>query len=257
MNQQLRNLSLATALLLVFLCTACQATPSGADTPTSVIQGRADSATISDRINNDAPYLSLITASIDLDDSLLDYLFSQELYPHTPTIEQSNKQIKIECLRESQPPPGYETKSLYSVHKVQQGGLLYLYYREATPGYEKGKGSMLFYHWLYVQKDLALSDFASIKEGSLADDVMAIDPVTAVYLDRALHDKESLHAGFRSQHYLRDGLLSITYAYKNGKYVVERITNRPLFQMFEDGMSTSEAVCAQVLEQDTINGKPD
>ena len=191
--------------------------------------------------------------TLDLNAALLDWLFSKGMYPNTPTIEQVDQKIGIECLRTTQPLAGFETASLYSVHPVKQGGLLYLYYKKGEPKTPDGEPEQaLLYHWLYVQKSLAYADFESIKEGSPIADVKAIDPVVAIYEDRDHSYEDNAHTDFRSQHYLRDGLLSVTYTYKNGGYMVKSITRRELFQLFEEGNSVVHALCAQVLAQDCL-----
>jgi len=258
---------LLAALLACGALAACQKTPSGAQTG-------GTAAAVVDQTTTEAPTLdprpfplpakqqALLRApqkaiqdakNLDLNAALLDWLFATGMYPNTPTIEQVDQKIGIECLRAAQPPAGYETASLYSVHPMKQGGLLYLYYKKDEPKTLGGEPEQtLLYHWLYVQKSLSYADFASIKDGSPIADVKAIDAVVTIYEDRDHSYEDNAHMDFRSQHYLRDGLLSITYTYKDGGYAVKSVTHRALFQLFEDGYDVGYALCAQVQAQDCL-----
>ena len=62
--------------------------------------------------------------------------------------------IGVECLRET------EAGALYSVHKVEQGGLLYIFYN--TPEFLTEITTNEIRNWYYVPKRLSSSDFDSM-----------------------------------------------------------------------------------------------
>jgi len=152
-------------------------------------------------INNERPYEQLITGTVDIDcfvnrfyieplSRVLGYYFL-DIY----------NGIGIECLRET------ERGALYSVHKVKQGGLLYIYYArlEYSP-YVKVAG------WYYVQKKLSSDDFKDIKKGSTLRDIVAIDPAARIYEDLYNGDPDLYHirsVGLDTFHFLSDGILKI------------------------------------------------
>ena len=64
--------------------------------------------------------------------------------------------IGVECLRET------EAGALYSVHEVEQGGLLYIFYN--TPEWLTEITTNEIRNWYYVPKRLSSSDFDSMKK---------------------------------------------------------------------------------------------
>jgi hypothetical protein len=165
-------------------------------------------------IDNKKHYNELITKPVDIDE------FVKRFYTYPATlvlgyyINDIHHSIGIECLRET------ELGALYSVHKVVQGGLLYIYYaRIKYTGYVKVAG------WYYVQKKLSISDFSAIKKqsaranASTLADVISIDPAARIYED--IYDyKNHLFTNFLRHvdtiHFLADGILKIRFKLMEG-----------------------------------------
>ncbi|MGI6249591.1 MAG: hypothetical protein ACOYJX_09425 [Acutalibacteraceae bacterium] len=172
-------------------------------------------SSIMSRIDNTNPYNELITKEIDID------LFIQKcdedptvaLFTKLTFITKVDDEFGIECLRET------ESNSLYSVHKVKQGGLLYIFYR-----YHSGTGKYAeIKNWYYVKEKLNYRDFSSVDNGSDIKEVARIDPVTDVYIERANNCDKTKSIGMATHHYLEDGILMLIYRYKDGKFeVVEK-----------------------------------
>ncbi len=131
-----------------------------------------------DTVNNTSSYEELIRKTVDIE--TLPVKLPQNIgEPDAPTIDQIDQDIGIECLRETPAISPYKTGVLYSIHKVKQGGLLYLYYKPA--GYandQKTRDIPRLFAWHYVKKSLSYADFASVKEGVSIEDVEKIDPAT-------------------------------------------------------------------------------
>ena len=164
------------------------------------------------RINNNSPYDELITKEIDIN------LFVEKFDPD-PTISlftditlitEMDAEFGVECLRRT------EVGTLYSVHKIKQGGLLYVFYRnhsyERTGEYEEIK------HWYYVKEKLIYSDFSSVVNGTDIEKIADIDPITSVYIERA--NKYEKSYGATTFHYLEDGILMLSYKYMNERFKI-------------------------------------
>ncbi len=156
-------------------------------------------------INNQLPYQQLITKSVDVDE----FIKKLYIYPLSTNLgyyfSDVCKAIGIECLRET------KLGALYSVHKVKQGGLLYIFYArlEHSP-YVKVT------NWYYVQNKLSSGDFSSIKQGSLFSDVLAIDSAAQIYRN-IYHTNEFLFnlkgVGLDTYHFLSDGIMKFHFSY--------------------------------------------
>ncbi len=149
------------------------------------------------RRNNKKPYNELITKTVDLTEFIQKINPNPHIVEFQPFLYEIDEKVGIECLRKS------KTGNYYSVHKLKQGGLLYIFY------YTRPTGDCLFmYNWFASQKSLSDDDFSSIAIGSSLEEVENIDPVTVFYKLRA-SAYESKPTSFYSQHYLTDGILTI------------------------------------------------
>jgi len=190
-------------------------------------------------INNDKHYEDLITKEIDILE------FAEDDYNGLVGDSRDVKlKFGLECLRKTQNKDG--TIVLYSVHKVKQGGLLYVYYNQMY--IQKGG-------WYYVKKKLSYADFSAIDEGSTPEEVLKIDPATQVYLNELFSDesyKEVETAAVTSFHYLTDGCMHIHWHYKDGEPRVGRIV---YFENYQEA-SLIEPIRTyynrKVLDKDTL-----
>lgn len=136
----------------------------------------------------------------------------------------------------------------YSVHRVKQGGLLYVFY----VSYENG-ATLKKENWFYSKKKISKKDFAEIETGSTKREVLKIDPATQVYLNRYESDpifKDNISL-IESYHYLTDGCMRIYWKYAENDLVVENI------EFFEDYnvrryTSVKEYYNCKVLDKDTL-----
>jgi hypothetical protein len=178
-------------------------------------------------VNNELPCRQLITKTVDIDDFIKKFYIqplSMVLGYYLPDIASG---IGIECLRET------ELGALYSVHKVKQGGLLYIFYARIEKSiYVKVSG------WYYVQKKLFSNDFAAIKKGSSISDVIAIDPAAQIY-ENIYNNEPFLYniksVGLDTYHFLGDGILKIHFANINQTAVGGEIrVTKKTFVGFDD-----------------------
>ena len=165
--------------------------------------------------NNTLPPDQLITKSYDIHYIIEKYFSNLNLVGTGTTLTDIVNDFGVECLRET------DKKAIYSVHKIKQGGFLYIFYANFTQT-EDYRGII---RWFYVQNSLSYSDFSVINEGSTIDKVKAIDPTTQIFINIYKSNSEywDESGGFGSWHYLSDGILEITYQNKNGKLTITQL----------------------------------
>ena len=205
-------------------------------------QSKLDS--VLNRINNVSPYNQLIKKKINIHTFIEKYANDpQRIFDgESLLITTIQNDFSIECLRKT------EAGALYSVHKVKQGGLLYIFYR--TKSYENTGRYTEVKNWFYVLKKLKYADFSSITEGSPMEDVAAIDPSTHVFMERA--NKQVDLYGLKTFHYLEDGIFILFYTYKNGKYEVNGQNYQPDFQVRTYWEAREELYDGRVFSQDLL-----
>lgn len=214
----------------------------------SVIQSNANSnesaveKSILDRIDNTTAYERLITKTIRMSEFIetFDRDPGKFLNGSLPHISQIDQEIGIQCIRRN------KSGTLYSVHMVEEGGLLYIIYNESEHA-----GFTYIRNWYYVKKPLSYEDFSSIQVGSSITDVKKVDPSTDVYLERLKKFKEEVRE-FRTYHYLKDGILSYSYITQNGKPVVAGINFDHEFQAFNYYSAAEKIIDAEILPQDFL-----
>lgn len=121
----------------------------------------------------------------------------------------------VPCLRKIDD-PGY-----YSVHRVKQGGLLYIFYEEDREHQVSCK------QWFTVQKPVSRADFDYLKEGTRLSKIVKTDPAAAVFARMAKkqlkENKDDPAPFFTSWHYLTDGVMICTYKKKWYGYVIDQV----------------------------------
>ena len=160
------------------------------------------------KIDNTTPYQELITKTVDI------HAFAQRYSPNGKrTIDDVMGKFGIECLRET------EEGALYSIHKVLQGGLLYVFYNNYDWDIDISGNSIL--RWFYVRERLSSSDFYALTENvDTIDDVIQIDKTEQIFLNIYQADPMHWDEGIVcTTHYLEDGLLDIGYKLEDGKLV--------------------------------------
>lgn len=155
-------------------------------------------------IDNTTPYEELITKEVDI------HTFAQRYEPYgNRTIYDVAENLGIECLRK------IDGGAFYSVHRVKQGGLLYVFYNYNI-GYEGNIN-----RWFYVRERLSFSDFQNlIKNKDSIDDVIKVNESEQIYLNiYNAHpgdwEKEMLY----TMHYLEDGIMDVSYQLVDGKLI--------------------------------------
>ena len=106
-------------------------------------------------IDNETPYEELITKEIDIHEFVQKFCISN--LTGSGSLNRVNNEIGIECLRCT------EAGALYSVHKVKQGGLLYIFYTR----YEDDSAVPPILRWFYVPKKRSRADFGTLQTGTV------------------------------------------------------------------------------------------
>ena len=174
-------------------------------------------------INNELTAEELITKPLDIHDAAENY-FVRDMMGRPFSFLDFYDGVGVECLRKT------DAGALYSVHKIKQGGKLYIFYLDLPDSSSTADKSAI--RWFYVQKVLSFQDFAEIQDGSTMDDVKKIDPATQIYeniynassVDKTNYSNvaEYLNGFSVSYHYLTDGVLELAYKNENGKLVVRQ-----------------------------------
>ena len=175
----------------------------------------------------ETPYDQLLASVCDIHEFVAKF---GQSFEGNGTLNEVDESIGIECLRRDVP------GCAYSIHKVKQGGLLYIFY----------DSSDRIIQWFYVMEDFSYCDFATIKVGSSIEDIVRIDAITQIYKNILQRDLEKVtsdnpywsgeesvesepvyNCECFSAHYLNDGILQIFYEYQQGiwgdNFVVARI----------------------------------
>lgn len=164
----------------------------------------------------DLPYDQMITKTDDIHEFLEHFgIDARGRYVLNAVADR----IGIECLRTN------KSGIRYSIHKIKQGGLLYVFYSDDEDAWS--------HNWFYVQKDQCYSDFSSIEIGSGIQEVERIDPAAQlaknIFLRFYEYNSRAINSFYMfSAHYLNDGVLAIYYEYKNDDFIVYDI------QYFDD-----------------------
>lgn len=159
------------------------------------------------------------------------------------------------CLRET--PDG----TVYSVHKVEQGGILYVYYE--TVYWDRtipiDQAGLYSFRWYYVCDDLSYADYEKHlqKNVTTVDDMIAFDAGVRIFWDHALANAKlwkDTYGYFCSFHYLNDGILEIKYRFDGDTAVVEDWGFVNDYQMHNfEGRATYYNL--KVLDQDVIKSE--
>ena len=187
----------------------------------------------------DLPFEQMITKTCDIHE-FMNYSCS--------SLDAVAAKIGVECLRVN------DTGVYYSVHKVEQGGLLYVFYGRWTV---RELGDQSVDHWYYVNKEHSYADFHGIEVGSTIRAVEAIDPAARLWHNEFLRSctrtPTKAYDTFSSQHYLSDGVLTIHYKNtdddpydrKEGDFVVCDIEYTQDYGWWENGVWDDVSILSQ------------
>ncbi len=200
------------------------------------------------RLDKKTPYEELITKTMDINaffDKCYDLLPVSAITNGLHPLPEIDEVFGVECLRRN------KAGNYYSVHKLKQGGLLYIFYIDLEP-----IKYLWMHNWFVVQKSLSYEDFSTISKGSSYEDVEAVDPAADIYEQRRLSgfEKTSKQSPLDlvTRHYLTDGILTIYYEFVDGKLVVHYLEYRKNFQVDVLGASSYPSYNGRILDIDAI-----
>ncbi len=187
-------------------------------------------------VANTTDYDKLITKKVDI------HTFAQRYEPYGDrTMYDVAENVGIECLRK------INNNALYSVHKVKQGGLLYVFYN-----YGLGHNGSII-RWFYVRQRLSFSDFENLtKDKSTIDDVIKINESEQIYLNiyRAHPETWVPEETLYTTHYLEDGILDVGYKLVDGKLIFSDIYLTENFDLRDLTDSRTYSYDAHILDID-------
>ena len=163
------------------------------------------------QIDNKTPYQELLTKTVDI------HTFAQtfDMYGTGRGIDDVMEVIGVECLRKT------SGGALYSIHKVEQGGLLYIFYNYEDKSAEIKTNEIR--HWFYVMKRQSSAEIMDLKgKGATIEDVIKINGAEQIYLNCYSADPK-IQSGeegvLTTYHYFTDGILELRYYYIQGELV--------------------------------------
>ena len=166
-------------------------------------------------IDNETPYEELITKEIDIHEFIQNYCLDSQF--GRGSLNNVIEDIGIECLRKV----GDETiySIIYSLHKVKQGGLLYVFYLQYKQEYSNFARML---RWFYVPKKLSSSEYEKVHEGTSIAEVKQIDPAIQIFENMYISNPELMdemegEQYFLTWQYLEDEIIEIYYRYNGGK----------------------------------------
>lgn len=200
------------------------------------------------KVNNSDKYDQLITNRIDInffvqtfDSDPLNLFHGNSIH-----ISQVADTIGLQCLRQK------SDGTLYSVHQVKQGGLLYIFYNQHDTDDPYVKKTVVR-NWYYVKKDLQYEDFSAINIGDNMKKVQSIDPATSVYINRLNDYGDPSISSISTFHYLKDGILYFYYEKSNhNTYTIHDIKFDPNFYALTYCESREELIDGEVFPMDRI-----
>ena len=199
-------------------------------------------------VDNTTPYQELITKKVDIHSFA--QAFSFQVAPWGAKMSRIAAEVGLECVRET--PDG----ALYSIHEVEQGGLLYIYYKNEE-WREDGEDRPVL-RWFYVREDLCYADFEKILEqGGTMEDVIKIDETEQIFCNIHLAEwiGEEKYDDFVTWHYLSDGILELVYQRDGDTFVLlpEECKWLSDFSLVDWQAEKYRAVDAEVFEFDKVN----
>ena len=205
---------------------------SSLESKTDILASEMGIESILERIDNNKPYNDIITETVDIE-SFTNYIKNN---PYN-SIKEFDEKFNIECLRKV----NNRKVSLYSVHKTENNGLIYVFF-----------GSLYrMYGWYYVEKPLKYKDFKSIKKGiSTIEDVEKIDSAATIYKNLFNDSNGSIN---HAEHYLNNGILLVSYKKENGKFIVDEMEYSKKFMSEQVGFEDGSGFEAKILDMDFIN----
>ncbi len=196
------------------------------------------------KIDNTTPHQTLITQSVDIH-TVAEKLFCYLICGHGDLAYVAST-IGIECLRET------ENGALYSVHKIKQGGLLYVFYYNDP----KFPDAHFIIRWFYVDKSLSSNDFEKLKLNSdTIDTVIKIDKTIQIFknLYNARPDYWKKESGMPAWIYLNDGILELEFKCENDKPVLLLKKHISDFNLTDMQASVRLPYNAKILDMDKLN----
>ena len=197
------------------------------------------------KVNNTTPYDELITKKVDI--HIFAQKFSFVVYPWGAHMSRIAEEVGLECVRET------KEGALYSVHKVKQGGLLYIFYNNEFG--RENNDDRLVRRWFYVRENLSYSDFEKvIEEKGIMSDVIKVDETEQIFDN--IHSGEWIGEDKMSEivtwHYLSDGILELEYVKQGDVYVLRDHVWKSNFDLEDWQAAVVEPYNAKILEIDRI-----
>ena len=161
--------------------------------------------------DNTTPYEELITKTVDIHEFAQNF----EYRGSGRGIDDVMEFIGVECLRETE-------NAIYSVHKVEQGGLLYIFYHKEPWRTEITDNGILI--WFYVRERLSFSDFDYLEENvTTIEEAIQFNEAEQIYLNCYKADStfqyDPTGSYLYTEHYLEDGILCTKYDLIDGELV--------------------------------------
>ena len=191
----------------------------------------------------------LITQELDIHDFVQTYVFPSSLYFSAfANLNDVSLNCGVECLRKTQ------AGALYSVHRVKQGGWLYVFYQTHNPDLLRSEIN----HWFYVTEWLSFEDFSSLEKGkSTIEDAIAICDSLQIAKNIYVSSKEDSWWKIDGNQvfykiYLKDGISTLTFDIQGDSLIFMDIVHDSNFDLMDVSLSLSYPYDARLLDGDFL-----
>ncbi len=191
----------------------------------------------------------LITQELDIHDFVQTHVFPSTYLRAYVDVNEMSLDYGVECLRKTQ------AGALYSVHRVKQGGWLYVFYHTYNPDLLRSQIN----HWFYVTEWLSFEDFSSLKKGkSTIEDAIAICDSIQIAKNIYVSSKEDSWWENVDDNqvfykiYLKDGISTLTFKIQGDSLIFMDIVHDSNFDLQDFSLSRSYPYDARLLDSDFL-----
>jgi len=166
-------------------------------------------------------YHEILTHTISAEKLLLGYRYDPSSSYLILPFDYDNQYPPIELLRKT------DYKHMYSIQKTDDGGLFYAFFVGMGVNQDVEQDAVL-YNTVFIMKNLVKSDFDTIKVG---DDIAKVETVDPAAIQWEHYATKYNLSPFKSEHLLKDGVLTIDFQKQGESYTVTNIQYYPDFKI--------------------------
>ena len=188
-------------------------------------------------IDNTTPLSKLLTDSYTLEEinnDIFFYVYSSDQRSYIKTYSEIKETMRTNFMRKT------SEDSYYTVYKISEDGLLYLFY---TPF---GHDDFAYNGAVYITRENSLNDFSKIKKGTKIGTVEEIEPAITSLMKMETDDS----TGFFVVIVAKDGVVALVFEKKNGEFYVNLKEVSSDFNLDYSKLHGNRIINYEILQQD-------